>query len=134
MSTHLTRIGLMAAIALSATACDGATAPGTYEWAGVYATATKFGGAAGTWNPAPDLVITNDQVIIYNGATINNPTIAGASIAWTRADGNTHNADFTLMTASSSTYFWDAPVSGKLFQGRRQSAGDGYVDFRGLAQ
>jgi len=134
MSTHLTTIGLLAAITLSAAACDGPTAPEGYEWAGVYTTATKFGGAAGTWKPSVDLVITDDQVIIYGGTTIQNPTISGASVAWSRADGNTHNADFTLTTASSSTFFWDAPVSGKLFQGRRQTAGEGYLDFRGLAQ
>jgi hypothetical protein len=133
MSSHPSRIGLALAIALAA-ACSDATGPAAYEFAGTYHTATKFGGAAGTWHPGPDLVITSDQVVIYGGTTINNPTFEDATVAWTRADGNTHNADFTLMTSSTSAYFWDAPVSGKLFQGRRQSAGEGYVDFRGLAE
>lgn len=134
MSTHLTRIGVATAIMLTAAACTEATAPVPYEWAGVYATATKFGGASGTWQPSVALEITNDQEVIYGGNPIKNPTITGASVAWTRADGNTHNADFTLKTASSSTFFWSAPVSGKLFEGRRQSAGEGYLDFRGLVQ
>ena len=125
-----------AALAFVLGACTDSTAPEpTFEWAGSYATATKFGGASGTWRGSSTLVIGNDRSVTFGSSLIVNPTVTETGVTWRMSDGNTHNANFTFTSSSSSTYFWDTvPVSGRLFQGSLQFPGEGPLDFRGLAQ
>lgn len=105
-----------------------------FEFSGSYATAEKFGGAAGIWQALSTLTISDTQDVTYRGNFIMNPTVTEMGVAWSRADGNATNADFVFLTDSSSDYFWSAPVSGRLFQGRIQYAGQGYLDFRGIVE
>jgi hypothetical protein len=120
--------------AMTLGACESSTEPEAYTWAGVYATATKFGGATGKWNAHQNLEVTGDMRVMLGDVAIRNPTVGPSTISWAIADGNATNADLTLMTESSQSYFWSSPVSGKLFQGRIQSPGQGYLDYRGLVQ
>jgi hypothetical protein len=115
-------------------ACRSGTEPAEYEWAGVYTTATKSGGATGTWNGHAPLEVTADRRVIQGTTEIQNPTLGANTLSWTTADGNATNATVTFMSESSATYYWSAPVSGKLFQGSIQSPGSGPVDYRGLVQ
>ena len=115
-------------------ACSSGTEPAGYEWAGVYSAATKFGGATGIWNGHAVLEVTADRRVIQGTTEIQNPILGANTLSWTTADGNATNATVTFMSESSATYFWSAPVSGKLFQGSIQSPGSGPLDYRGLVQ
>ncbi|MCC7132111.1 MAG: hypothetical protein IT352_05670 [Gemmatimonadales bacterium] len=127
-------IALTAAVSLAACGEAGPSEP-PYEWAGTYVTATKFGGNSGTWRPAAILVIGADRSVTYGDEPVKNPSVVGNQISWSLSDGNRYNADLTLMTASDNNYFWEgARKTGKLFQGRRQTPGEGYVDFRGVVE
>ena len=111
---------------------DDTTAP--YAWAGTYTTAVKWGGAAGTWNPSADLVVTSATDIRFNSVAIVNPTWVGNALSWIIDDGNAANANITFKTSSSNAYYWTSPVEGLLFEGSYQNPGSGPVDFRGIVE
>lgn len=126
----------VAALAVGLGACSESTAPvETFEWAGSYDTATKFGGVNGTWRAGATLTLGNDRSVTLSGTVIVNPTVTETGISWTMGDGNGTNANFTFARSSTSTYFWDTvPVNGRLFQGSLQFPGEGPLDFRGRIQ
>jgi hypothetical protein len=118
---------------------DGPTAPVTptfgEQWAGDYNSNVRWGGADGTWRNAPGLTVTNDGTVIYGGKTIENPTIEGNQVSWARGHGNDHNVEITFHAGHSSDFFWrdsGGSITGKVFTGWRQSAGEGPLDFRGM--
>lgn len=105
------------------------------QWAGDYTSNVRWGGANGTWRNAPGLIVTTDGTVIYGGRTIENPTIDGDRLSWSRADGNAYNAEITFHSDHSSDFFWrdsGGSITGKVFTGSRQSAGEGPLDFRGM--
>jgi hypothetical protein len=112
--------------------CSDTTGPDA--WVGTYTTATKFGGAAGTWNAYHDLVVMSETDIRLNNVAIVNPTWVGDALSWTTADGNSGNANITFKTSSSNTYYWTSPVEGLLFEGTYQNPGEGAIDFRGIVE
>ncbi len=124
------------------TACsddDGPTAPATPSfgevWAGDYQSNVRWGGADGTWRSAPGLTVTTEGDVIYGGKTIENPTIDGDQLSWSRADGNDYDAEITFHSEHSSDFFWrdsGGSITGQVFTGWRQSAGEGPLDFRGM--
>ncbi|MGH8437062.1 MAG: hypothetical protein ACRERX_21965 [Pseudomonas sp.] len=137
MRSERNRYHLAVALAAAATltACQDSTGPEPYRWAGTYATAEKFGGTTGTWRSMADIIITSDRNVVAGGRQIVNPDVDESTISWSRADGNATNANFTLMEQSSDAYFWGTTVAaGKLFQGWIQYAGQGRLDYRGLAR
>lgn len=128
--TH--KLGMLAATAglILLIGCSDTTAP--HPWAGTYSTATKWGGASGTWNAFGDLILASSTDIQLNGVQIVNPTFQADTLSWTMADGNAGNAKITFKTSSSDTYYWDTAVQGKLFEGAYQFPGEGWSDFRGI--
>jgi len=110
--------------------CSDTTAPDS--WSGSYTTAVKWGGASGTWSNFGILTITFTTVVTFNGTQIISPTWKADTLSWTTAAGNAGNAKITFMSSSSESYYWDAPVEGRLFQGAYQNPGEGWVDFRGI--
>ena len=111
------------------------TASFAETWAGVYDSQVRWGGASGNWQNSSTLTIQVDGVVRYGGSTIQNPTIEGDQLSWSRADGNTHDAEFTFHDGHSSDFFWrdrGGSVTEKVFTGWRQSTGDGPLDFRGM--
>jgi hypothetical protein len=130
--TH--KLGVLAATAglMLLLGCSDTTAP--QSWAGSYVSATKFGGASGTWNAAGVLVVGSSTDIQWNAVAIVNPTWQADTLSWAIADGNAGNAKIAFKTSSSDAYYWDAPVQGKLFEGAYQNPGEGWVDFRGIVQ
>lgn len=118
---------------------DEPTAPTTpsfgEQWAGDYASNVRWGGANGTWRNAPGLSVTSAGEVVYGGKTISNPTIDGDQLSWSRGDGNDHNVEITFHADHASDFFWrdrGGSISGQVFTGWRQSAGEGPLDFRGM--
>jgi hypothetical protein len=106
-----------------------------YRWAASYEAATKWGGVNGTWRSAAMLEITADRRVLLGNNYIINPQVGESTITWSMADGNGTNASIQLLVESSSTYFWgDVGVAGKLYQGWIQHPGEGKLDYRGLAR
>ncbi|MGH7620008.1 MAG: hypothetical protein ACREPM_22570 [Gemmatimonadaceae bacterium] len=133
-TVHLRRTASLLAVLTLLAGCTSTTEPTAFAWTGTYTTATKFGGATGTWQPDASIEITADGRVIRGGTVIQNPTITADQIVWSLSDGNSTSAELDFTAQSSSTYFWSAPVSGRLFQGWIQSSGNGKLDFRGLVQ
>ena len=139
---NLTQLAVAIAAAATLGACaesptgpDGEPNGEAYRWAATYASAEKFGGASGTWRATAAVVITSDRRVQVNGKQIVNAQVGESTISWSMADGNSTNASIQLMVESSSDYFWgDIAVAGKLFQGWIQYAGQGKLDYRGLAR
>ena len=111
--------------------CSDSTEP-AHSWTGTYSIATKFGGETGTWSDAGHLTLTWPTGVELNATQILNPTWQADTLSWTIADGNAGNARIAFKSSSSATYYWDAPVEGKLFEGAYQNPGEGWVDFRGI--
>ncbi len=122
------------AVLLAGCGDDETTAPEN-PWTGTYTSATKFGGATGTWVAFQDMEVTPTGEVVLGGVTIKNPTFTGNSLSWAIADGNAGDANVTFKTSSESSYYWEnPPVGGKLFEGSYQNPGEGPLDFRGIVQ
>ncbi len=132
MTHKLNMLAATAGLLLLIGCSDEPTAP--HPWAGTYATATKFGGVGGTWSAFGDLVLASSTDLQLYGVQIVNPTWQADTLSWTMADGNAGNAKIAFKTSSSDTYYWDAAVQGKLFEGAYQKPGEGWVDFRGVVE
>ncbi len=129
-------IAIVCGLVAGLSACDGAGPTGAteFEWAGTYNTAEKFGGATGIWQATSTLTISATREVTYRGTLILTPTVTDTGISWSRADGNSTNADFLFQMGSTNDFYFDPSVSGRVFQGRIQYAQQGFLDFRGLAQ
>jgi hypothetical protein len=125
-------------VAAAMAACESPTDTETadqYRWAASYNAATKWGGVNGAWRSASTLEITADRRVLLGNNYIINPQVGESTISWSMADGNGTNASIQLLVESSSTYFWgDVGVAGKLYQGWIQYPGEGKLDYRGLAR
>ncbi len=128
-------IAIIFGLVAGLSACDGVGPTGEtgFEWMGTYDTAEKFGGVNGTWQSNSTLTISATREVAYRGTAILNPTVTDAGIEWSMEDGNSTNATFSFRMGSTDDYFFDSPVSGRVFQGGIQYAGQGFLDFRGLA-
>jgi len=102
------------------------------RWQGTYDAATKFGGAAGTWNGAGIMTLKASGGFVFNGDSYTNPQWSGNSLSFSTADGNPANLVMNFHYDESDPYFFSPPVTGRLFTGALQSGGGGAVDFRGL--
>jgi hypothetical protein len=113
----------MMMVAAAMAACESPTETADeYRWAASY-------------NAASVLEITADRRVLLGNNYIINPQVGESTITWSMADGNGTNASIQLLVESSSTYFWgDVGVAGKLYQGWIQYPGDGKLDYRGLAR
>ena len=98
---------------------------------GEYQCAMKFGGISGVWNAAGTLVLTADEVVVFNGKVIWDAEFKGNGISWSTASGNSSSASITFQLSGAAGYYWPTAVPRHVFQGWTQSGSDGRVDFRG---
>jgi len=129
-------IAIVCCLLAGLSACSEASPMGEvgFEWMGTYNTAQKFGGVAGIWQSNSTLTISATREVAYQGTAIVNPTVSSVGVTWSMGDGNSTNADFRFQMGSANDYYFDPPVSGRVFQGSIQYVGEGPLDFRGLAQ
>lgn len=124
-------VALLAVLA-ACSSSDSDTTP-AYPWAGTYGAEHRWGGASGTWYSDQDVVITEAGEVFRGTVAIVNPTFGTNALSWATADGNATNADLAFADASTSAYYWGAGGhTGRLFEGRIQYPGEGYLDYRGV--